>query len=177
MNNRIIYNKDDDINIVEDEFMNKDINGKSFSTKSYYLHNNIKINLDAFPLIIKAGVPGQKVLYYIMSHMKFNTNNITINRKEALAFLGSKDPALITIGINRLVELGLIVPISKNSKNDFYVPLNNIVRGNVNKMITSLQEEQKEQELIEKEQKSIKSYTEIINKHKLKLKLKNGRKE
>lgn len=44
-------------------------------------------------------------------------------------------------------------------------------------MITSLQEEQKEQELIEKEQKSIKSYTEIINKHKLKLKLKNGRKD
>lgn len=112
-----------------------------------------------------------------MSHMKFNTNNITINRKEALAFLGSKDPALITIGIDRLVELGLIVPISENSKNDFYVPLNNIVRGNVNKMITSLQEEQKEQELIEKEQKSIKSYTEIINKHKLKLKLKNGRKD
>lgn len=177
MNNRITYNKDDDINIVEDEFMNKDINGKSFNTKSYYLHNNIKINLDAFPLIIKAGVPGQKVLYYIMSHMTFNTNNITINRKEALAFLGSKDPALITIGINRLVELGLIVPISKNSKNDFYVPLNNIVRGNVNKMITSLQEEQKEQELIEKEQKSIKSYTEIINKHKLKLKFKNGSKD
>lgn len=33
MNNRITYNKDDDINIIEDEFMNKDINGKSFSTK------------------------------------------------------------------------------------------------------------------------------------------------
>ena len=173
MYNEIIYNKDDDYNIIDDMFKNKDVNGKVFNTKSYYLHNNVKINLDVFPLIIEAGVPGQKVLYYIISHLKFNTNVITINRKEALAFLGSKDPALITEGLKRLIKLGIIVPVSKNSKNNYYIPLNNIVRGNVNTMLTKLKEEQEEQERIKKEEESVKSYTEIVNKHKLKLKLKH----
>lgn len=173
MYNEIIYNKDDDYNIIDDMFKNKDVNGKSFNTKSYYLHNNVKINLDAFPLIIEAGVPGQKVLYYIISHLKFNTNVITINRKEALAFLGSKDPALITEGLKRLIKLGMIVPVDEHNKNKYYIPLNNIVRGNVNTMITKLKEEQEEQERIKKEEESVKSYTEIVNKHKLKLKLKH----
>lgn len=173
MYNEIIYNKDDDYNIINDMFKNKDVNGKVFNTKSYYLHNNVKINLDAFPLIIEAGVPGQKVLYYIISHLKFNTNVITINRKEALAFLGSKDPALITEGLKRLIKLGIIVPVSENSKNNYYIPLNNIVRGNVNTMLNKLKEEQEEQERIKKEKESVKSYTEIINKHKFKLKLKH----
>ena len=172
MNGKIIYNKDDDYNIIDDMFKNKDVNGKCFNTKSYDLHNNVKINLDAFPLIIEAGVPGQKVLYYIISHLKFNTNVITINRKEALIFLGSKDPALITEGLKRLIKLGIIVPIDENSKNNYYIPLNNIVRGNVNTMLTKLKEEQ-EEERIKKEEKSVKSYTEIVNKHKLKLKLKH----
>ena len=131
----------------------------------------ININLDAFPLIIEAGIPGQKVLYYIISHLKFNTNVITINRKEALIFLGSKDPALITEGLKRLIKLGIIVPINENSKNSYYIPLNNIVKGNVNTMLTKLKEEQ-EEERIKKEEESVKSYTEIVNKHKLKLKLK-----
>lgn len=176
MYNEIIYNKDDDYNIIDDMFKNKDVNGKFFNTNSYYLRNNVKINLDAFPLIIEAGVPGQKVLYYIISHLKFNTNVITINRKEALVFLGSKDPALITEGLKRLIKLGIIVPINKNSKNDYYIPLNNIVRGNVNTMLTKLKEEQEEEERIKKEEESIKSYTEIVNKHKLKLKLKHDNK-
>ena len=173
MNNEIIYDKDDDYNIINDMFKNKDVNGKSFNTKSYYLHNNVKINLDAFPLIIEAGVPGQKVLYYIISHLKFNTNVITINRKEALIFLGSKDPALITEGLKRLIKLGIIVPVEENSKNNYYVPLNNIVRGNVNTMLNKLKEEQEEQERIKKEKESVKSYTEIVNNHKFKLRLKH----
>ena len=173
MNSGIIYDKDNDYNIIDDMFKTKDINGKPFNVKSYYLHNNVKINIDAFPLIIEAGVPGQKVLYYIISHLKFNTNVITINRKEALTFLGSKDPALITEGLKRLIKLGIIVPIKENSKNDYYVPLNNIVRGNINTMLTKLKEEQEEQERIEREKASIKSYTEIINNHKFKLKFKH----
>ena len=173
MYNEIIYNKDDDYNIIDDMFKNKDVNGKPFNTKSYYLHNNVKINLDAFPLIIEAGVPGQKVLYYIISHLKFNTNVITINRKEAIAFLGSKDPALITEGLKRLIKLGIIVPFDEHNKNKYYIPLNNIVRGNVNTMVTKLKEELEEQERIKKEEESVKSYTEIVNKHKLKLKLKH----
>lgn len=174
MNGKIIYNKDDDYNIINDTFKMRDVNNKSFNTNTWYLHNNVKVNLDAFPLIIEAGVPGQKVLYYILTHLKFNTNVIIINRKEALTFLGSKDPALISNGIKRLTELGIIVPVSENSKNEFYIPLNNIVRGNVNAMISKSTEEQKEIERIKKEENSAKSYTEIVNKHKLKLKLKNG---
>lgn len=170
MYNRIIYNKDDDCNIITDTFKMKDINGKVFNTEIWYLRNNVKINLDIFPLIIEAGVPGQKVLYYIMTHLKYNTNTITINRKEALEFLDSKDPSLITNGIKRLKDLGIIVPMDENSKNDFYIPLNNLSRGNINTMITKVEEEEKEKEFAKREQECVKSYTQLSLKRKFKLK-------
>lgn len=172
MINEIIYNKDDDYNIVKEDFKNKDKNGKHFDTECWYLRNNVKINIDSFPLIIAAGIPAQKVLYYILAHLKYGTNIISINRKELLNFIDSKDPGLITKGLNRLIELGLIVPLKENSKNDYYIPLNNMARGNVNAMINKIEEERRERERIERENSSIKSYREIIDKRKFKIKLK-----
>ena len=170
MSDNVNYDKARDINITSHPFTVKSDSNKDFTKTSWYMKNNIKININAFAKLIDSGVYAQKVLYYIIYKLKKDTNYITIDRKEALSFLGTNDAAVVSKGIKKLLNIGFIERNPNGRKNDFIVPMNYIVKGNVDTMIKQVVEKENENKRVEKELKEVKTYAEISNKVKLKLK-------
>lgn len=174
MYGEIIYNEDNDENIVKDKFSNMSDDNKRFDKTSWYLRNNVKFNLDSIPIIlINLKLDARKVLAYILTHIKYNTTIITLNRKDILEYLGTKDNAIITNGIKMLLDEGIIEKLEDRGKDVYNLPMNLVVRGNVNTMMSELEKEKKEKEFRDKENQSVKSYKELNESHRLKLKLKS----
>lgn len=177
MYGRIIYDEENDENIVKDSFPMTSDDNKLFSKTSWYLRNNVKFNLDAIPIIlINLKSDGRKVLAYILTHLKFNTNVITLDRKDVLKYLGIKDNAVISKGIKMLLEEQIIENVEDAPKDTYKVPMNLLVRGNVNTMMSTLEKEKKEKEINERENQNVKSYKELndVRKFRIKLKKRNG---
>ena len=173
----IIYDETEDENITKDTFSNMSDDNKLFHKTSWFLRNNIKINLDILPIILldlKAN--GRKVLTYILTHLKYNTNIISIDRKDVLKYLKSNDYAIITKGIDELMELHIIQRLEDRGKDVYKIPMNFLVRGNVNTMISIIEKEKEEEEIRIRENKQVLSYSQLSRNYKLKIKIKNDSK-
>lgn len=176
MYGKIIYNEENDDNIINEEFTMTSDDNKVFKKTTKYLKNNVKFSLDILPIIlIELKTDARKVLTYILTHLKYNTTVITIDRKDVLKYLDSKDPAVVSNGIKMLLEQNIIEKLE--GKDTYNVPINYLVRGNVNTMVSQVEKEKKEKELRDRENKCIESYKVLSDKHKLKIKIKNGNTE
>lgn len=169
----IDYDKSRDKNVIQNTFNMISDDNKGFNKTSWYLNNNVKINIDYLPIVFELSSAGQKVLYYIISNLKYNTNVITINRKNLLKVLNTKDNGLITRGLKDLVSSELIKQYSDTDKNTFIVPMNFLVRGNVDTMMQEIKRQKAQQEFEERENANKKSYKELT----LKIRKKNGSKD
>lgn len=173
----IIFDKEDDSNITKDTFSSMSDDNKHYNKTSWYLKNNVKINIDIIPIILlDLKTNGRKVLTYILTHLKYNTNVITLDRKNVIKYLDTTDYSIITKGISELKSLNIIEELKDRGKDVYKIPMNFLVRGNVNTMISTIEQERKEQEIKDKENKIVMSYKELSEKHKLKFKIKTNKK-
>lgn len=168
----IKYDEDNDSNIIQNTFNMVSDDNKGFSRTSWYLSNNVKINIDYLPKVFSLSSAGQKVLYYIISSLRYNTNVITINRKDALKVIGDNNHSTVTRGLKDLIDSGLIKKYDKNDKNTFIVPMDFLVRGNVDTMMREVAQRKQQREFEERENANKKSYSELT----LKLRKRNGSK-
>lgn len=115
-------------------------------TEPWYMKNAVKIPLSMWTTITGLHSYGSKVMYYILSKI-YNNNRFlltTTDRKEMgnKLHLSSSD---ITKGLKELTDksVGLLV-----EKEDGYyeIPMDKLVRGNVDKMVRKLEEEKREKE-------------------------------
>lgn len=174
----IIFDEKEDSNITQDTFSNMSDDNKLFSKTSWFLKNNVKINIDIIPIILlDLKVNARKVLTYILTHLKYNTNVITIDRKDVIKYLKTNDYAIVTKGISELIELGIIERLKDRGKDVYKIPMNFLVRGNVNTMVSTIKQEEKEKEIKERENIEVLSYKELSEAHRLKLKIKNKQNE
>lgn len=174
----IIFDEKEDSNITQDTFSNMSDDNKLFSKTSWFLKNNVKINIDVIPIILlDLKVNARKVLTYILTHLKYNTNVITIDRKDVIKYLKTNDYAVVTKGISELIELGIIERLKDRGKDVYKIPMNFLVRGNVNTMVSIIKQEEKEKEIKERENIEVLSYKELSEAHRLKLKIKNKQNE
>lgn len=164
----ITYNKESDENIVNDMFAIVADNGKAFNKTSWYMQNNVKVNINSFVTMLTLSAAARRMLSYIIIHLKYNTNVISIDRQDVAKFFETKNQTFIGDGLKELLEVGFIKPSSNGGKNDFVVPMNNIVRGNIDEMMREIKHREQQEEIAKKEQLSIKSYTELSFKRKIK---------
>lgn len=172
MINNIVYDEDKDINIVKDTFQMTSDDNKRFYKTSYYMRHNIKFNEDILPVIFEASVYARRVLCYIIKVTKFGTNIVKINRKNALGYLGTHDYAVISKGLKELLELHIIE--KTDNKDEYVIPMNNIIKGRVEVMMQKIEDEKREAEFAARQETTIKNYKELSNKRTLKLKLKRN---
>lgn len=169
----IYYNKDDDTSITNKEFVMTSTDNKVFHTESWYLNNNLKIQLDYVPSILFATLTARKIFYYIIQVVPYNSNIIHLDRKEILAFLESTDRAIVSKGLKELVELGIIKRIDENNKNLYALTMNAVVRGNVDTMVKQYKKEQEEAEFAASQKVCVQSYSQLVLKRKSKINNKN----
>lgn len=150
----IDYNENTDVHIVDDTFDGK---------KTYYMENNVKVHYESFLKLLEAKAPARNVMRYVLSKMRYNSTRVTIDREEIKRYCGSKDNGMVKDGINQLIELGIIKPVNIKDKipKEFIIPMNNIVKGNVNAMVEKALEEQKQIEIAKKENEIVDSYNKI----------------
>lgn len=110
------YNEDNDNNITNKEFIMTSTDNKVFHTESWYLNNNIKIQMDYLPVILFASLTARKIFYYIIQSVPYNSNVVKLDRKDILIFLDTKDNAMITKGLKELVELSIIKRVDEYDK-------------------------------------------------------------
>lgn len=168
----INYDETNDKNVIKNTFNMVSDDNKGFNKTSWYLNNNVKINIDYLPIVFELSSAGQKVLYYIISNLKYNTNVITIDRKNLLKVIDTKDNGLITRGLKDLIDSKLIKRYKESDKNTFIVPMNFLVRGNVDTMMREIERQKSQREFEERENANRKSYNELT----IKFRKKNGSK-
>ena len=172
----VYYNKDDDINITNKEFVMTSTDNKTFHTESWYLNNNLKIQMNYVSIILFASLTARKMFYYIIQTIPYNSNIIKLDRKAILVFLNTKDAAVITKGLKELVTLGIIKRVDDHNKNLYALTMNAVVRGNVDTMVKQYKKEQEEAEFVESQKVCIQSYSQLIFKRKSKLNKNNASK-
>lgn len=162
----IYYDKDDDDSIINKEFVMTSSDNKTFHTKSWYLNNNVKIQMDYVPNILFASLIARKLFYYIVQVVPYNSNIILLDRKDILKYLNSNDRAIITKGLKELTELGIIKRIDDCNKNLYALTMNAVVRGNVDIMVKQYNKEKEEAEFAATQKLCVKSYNQLYLKHK-----------
>lgn len=170
----ICYNKDDDINVTNKEFVMTSVDNKTFHTESWYLTNNLKIQMNYVPIILFASLTARKMFYYIVQVTPYNSNIIKLDRKDILTFLDTKDNAIITKGLKELVALGIIKRVDNRDKNLYALTMNAVVRGNVDTMVKQYKKEQEEAEFAASQKACVQSYSQLVLKHKAKINNKNA---
>ena len=162
------YNEDNDNNITNKEFVMTSTDNKVFHTESWYLNNNIKIQMDYLPVILFASLTARKIFYYIIQSVPYNSNVVKLDRKDILIFLNTKDNAMITKGLKELVELSIIKRVDEHDKNLYALTMNAVVRGNVDTMVKQYKKEQEEAEFAASQKSCIQSYSQLVLKRKAK---------
>lgn len=162
----ICYAKDDDTNIANKEFIMTSTDNKTFHTESWYLNNNIKIQMNYVPNILFASLTARKLFYYIVQIVPYNSNIISLDRKDILKYLNTNDRAVITKGLKELIELGIIKRMNEHDKNLYALTMNAVVRGNVDVMVKQYNKEKEEAEFAASQKLCIKSYNQLFIKHK-----------
>lgn len=170
----ICYNKDDDINVTNKEFVMTSTDNKTFHTESWYLNNNLKIQMNYVPIILFASLTARKMFYYIVQVTPYNSNIIKLDRKDILTFLDTKDNAVITKGLKELVALGIIKRVDNYDKNLYALTMNAVVRGNVDTMVKQYKKEQEEAEFAASQKVCVQSYSQLVLKRKSKINNKNA---
>ena len=165
----IYYSIDDTSNVTNKEFVMTSTDNKVFYTESYYLTNNLKIQMDSVPDILFASLTARKIFYYIIQIIPYNTNVIHFDRKDLLAFLETDDRSVVSNGLKELVELGIIRRVNDHDKNLYALAMNSVVKGNVDLMVKLYKKEQENAEFAASQKACILSYTQLVEKRKAKL--------
>lgn len=137
----------------------------------FVMNDGFHMSIDALPAFISLGKRTQLMLMFILKTLKYGSNVIHINRKEAIKFLSddkhTSNKYEISTALSELTDKGFI---EKLDTNYYEVIVSTLYKGNLDKMRKEI-ELQRERLAKGNVEDDIESYTEIDKKRTLRINL------